>query len=136
MVLGLNQPVTVRGAENIPGGKEWPVHQPGTLTACVVNVGASTSHSPMGLHGLFRTDLLLQHKSTDPILHNAFNAFVSNFRMYPVVIGNGRLLTRDTVIAGYRIPKGVRLHCNRETLWPLVRKRTIPTERPTLVGES
>ncbi|PNF21414.1 hypothetical protein B7P43_G15326 [Cryptotermes secundus] len=31
-------------------------------------------------------------------------------RMYPVVIGNGRLLTRDTVIAGYQIPKGVRLH--------------------------
>lgn len=28
-------------------------------------------------------------------------------RMYPVVIGNGRTLTVDTVVAGYRIPKGV-----------------------------
>jgi cytochrome P450 len=37
---------------------------------------------------------------------------ISNFRMYPVVIGNGRLLTRDTVISGYHIPKGVRLCCN------------------------
>ncbi|KDR23725.1 probable cytochrome P450 301a1, mitochondrial isoform X2 [Zootermopsis nevadensis] len=28
-------------------------------------------------------------------------------RMYPVVIGNGRCMTRDTVVAGYQIPKGV-----------------------------
>ncbi|KAJ9592494.1 hypothetical protein L9F63_015910 [Diploptera punctata] len=27
-------------------------------------------------------------------------------RMYPVVIGNGRCMTRDTVIAGYQIPAG------------------------------
>jgi hypothetical protein len=26
-------------------------------------------------------------------------------------------------------------HTNKQTLWPLVRKRTIPTERPPLVGE-
>lgn len=31
------------------------------------------------------------------------------FRMYPVVIGNGRQLTKDTVICGYNIPKGVRI---------------------------
>ncbi|XP_067000510.2 probable cytochrome P450 49a1 [Anabrus simplex] len=30
-------------------------------------------------------------------------------RMYPVVIGNGRCMTRDTVIAGYRIPRGTQV---------------------------
>ncbi|KAG7204439.1 hypothetical protein KM043_004876 [Ampulex compressa] len=28
-------------------------------------------------------------------------------RMYPVVIGNGRSMTKDTIISGYRVPKGV-----------------------------
>lgn len=27
--------------------------------------------------------------------------------MYPVVIGNGRCMMKDTIIAGYQIPKGV-----------------------------
>ncbi|XP_028169240.1 probable cytochrome P450 49a1 [Ostrinia furnacalis] len=30
-------------------------------------------------------------------------------RMYPVVIGNGRQLTKDTVICGYNIPKGTQV---------------------------
>ena len=34
--------------------------------------------------------------------------FILCFRMYPVIIGNGRSLQADTVIGGYRIPKGVR----------------------------
>lgn len=29
------------------------------------------------------------------------------FRMYPVVIGNGRCTTSDCVIHGYQVPKGV-----------------------------
>lgn len=29
-------------------------------------------------------------------------------RMYPVIIGNGRNLQSDTVLAGYQVPKGVR----------------------------
>lgn len=29
--------------------------------------------------------------------------------MYPVVIGNGRCMTKDSVIAGYQIPKGVQI---------------------------
>lgn len=29
------------------------------------------------------------------------------FRMYPVVIGNGRQTTNDCIIGGYQIPKGV-----------------------------
>lgn len=28
--------------------------------------------------------------------------------MYPVVIGNGRTMTSDTIICGYYVPKGVR----------------------------
>jgi len=34
--------------------------------------------------------------------------FILCFRMYPVIIGNGRSLQADTDIGGYRIPKGVR----------------------------
>ncbi|XP_076231363.1 putative cytochrome P450 49a1 [Calliopsis andreniformis] len=30
-------------------------------------------------------------------------------RMYPVVIGNGRCMTKDTVISGYHVPKGVQV---------------------------
>ncbi|XP_026681996.1 probable cytochrome P450 49a1 [Diaphorina citri] len=30
-------------------------------------------------------------------------------RMYPVVLGNGRCMTKDTVIKGYNIPKGVQV---------------------------
>lgn len=36
---------------------------------------------------------------------NKLNYFC--FRMYPVVIGNGRCMTKDSVISGYQIPKGV-----------------------------
>lgn len=35
-------------------------------------------------------------------------AFVKEvFRMYSTVIGNGRTLQQDTIIQGYKIPKGV-----------------------------
>ncbi|XP_050442824.1 probable cytochrome P450 49a1 [Adelges cooleyi] len=30
-------------------------------------------------------------------------------RMYPVVLGNGRCMTKDTVVGGYKIPKGVQI---------------------------
>jgi cytochrome P450 family 49 subfamily A len=30
-------------------------------------------------------------------------------RMYPVVIGNGRSMTKETIISGYKIPKGVQV---------------------------
>ncbi|XP_025204934.1 probable cytochrome P450 49a1 isoform X1 [Melanaphis sacchari] len=30
-------------------------------------------------------------------------------RMYPVVIGNGRCMTKETIISGYKIPKGVQV---------------------------
>ncbi|KAK6626345.1 hypothetical protein RUM43_006656 [Polyplax serrata] len=33
----------------------------------------------------------------------------SLLRMYPVVIGNGRTMTKDTIICGYHVPKGVQV---------------------------
>jgi hypothetical protein len=29
----------------------------------------------------------------------------------------------------------IKMYTNKKTPWPVVRKRTIPTERPSLVGE-
>ncbi|KAK0183508.1 hypothetical protein PV327_001545 [Microctonus hyperodae] len=41
---------------------------------------------------------------------NIFNAFLYLYlRLYPVVIGNGRCMMKDTVIKGYHIPKGVQV---------------------------
>lgn len=34
-------------------------------------------------------------------------SIVSVFRMFPTVLWNGRHLSKDTVIHGYQIPKGV-----------------------------
>jgi len=42
------------------------------------------------------------------ITYNACKSFIC--RMYPVVIGNGRCMTKETVISGYKIPKGVSIH--------------------------
>ncbi|XP_044010379.1 probable cytochrome P450 49a1 [Aphidius gifuensis] len=45
-------------------------------------------------------------------------------RLYPVVIGNGRCMTKDTIINGYHVPKGVQVifqHCiisNKEKYFP------------------
>jgi hypothetical protein len=56
MALGLAQPLTEMSTESLPGGKGWPVckgwlHHHHLLADCLENVGTSTSHSPMGLHG-------------------------------------------------------------------------------------
>ncbi|PSN38977.1 putative cytochrome P450 301a1 [Blattella germanica] len=39
-------------------------------------------------------------------------------RMYPVVIGNGRCMTKDTIIAGYQIPKGHYVISNLDHYFP------------------
>jgi hypothetical protein len=43
---------------NLHGGKGWPARKADNITAisrkCLENVGASTSHNPMGLHGLLQ----------------------------------------------------------------------------------
>jgi hypothetical protein len=57
MTVGSTQPLTEMSTRNFPGGKERPARK-ADLTAiwadCVENVGALTSHNPMGLHGLLQ----------------------------------------------------------------------------------
>ncbi|PNF21559.1 putative cytochrome P450 301a1, mitochondrial [Cryptotermes secundus] len=53
-------------------------------------------------------DTPLTSRHLDQMLY--LRAFVKEvFRMYSTVIGNGRTLQSDTVISGYRIPKGVQV---------------------------
>jgi hypothetical protein len=56
MALGSTQPLTEMSARNIPGGEGRLALKAENLTAICEsivyrNVGVSTSHSPMGLHG-------------------------------------------------------------------------------------
>jgi hypothetical protein len=56
MAVGSTQPLTEMSTRNLSGGKGRPDRGADYLTAIfepiVENVGASTSHNPMGLHGL------------------------------------------------------------------------------------
>ncbi|XP_054259703.1 probable cytochrome P450 49a1 [Macrosteles quadrilineatus] len=74
---------------------------------------------------------LSQHPEKQEILHNEVSQVLTSgepltsqrldqmsylraviketLRMYPVVIGNGRCMTKDSVIAGYQIPKGTQI---------------------------
>jgi hypothetical protein len=58
MALGSTQPLTETSTRNLPEGKGRPARKAdnhGHLWAdCLENVGASTIHSPMGLHGLLQ----------------------------------------------------------------------------------
>jgi hypothetical protein len=55
MALGSTQPLTEMSTRNLPGGGAWGWQPHRHLWAdCLENVGASTSHNPMGLHGLLR----------------------------------------------------------------------------------
>jgi hypothetical protein len=59
MALGSTQPLTEMSTRIFLGGKGRPARGAGNLTAicepiCLENVGASTSHNPMGLHGLLQ----------------------------------------------------------------------------------
>jgi hypothetical protein len=53
MALGSTQPLTEVSTRDFCGGKEQPARKADNLTAtsadCLENVGASTSHNPMGL---------------------------------------------------------------------------------------
>jgi hypothetical protein len=56
MALGSTQPLTEMSTRNLPGGKGRPAREADNLTPnlwgdFLENVGASTSHNPMGLHG-------------------------------------------------------------------------------------
>jgi hypothetical protein len=62
MVLGFSQPLTETSTRNLPGGKGQPARKADNLTAMsrlFENVGAQTSHNPMGLHGLLQGQLYL-----------------------------------------------------------------------------
>jgi hypothetical protein len=64
MALGSTQPLTEMSTRNLPGGKGWPASKADNLTDirepdCLENVGASTSHNPMDLHGLLQGELHL-----------------------------------------------------------------------------
>jgi hypothetical protein len=62
MALGSTQPLTEMSTRKIPGGEGRPVRKAYNLTAICEpmsreNVEASTSHNPMGLHGLLQGQL-------------------------------------------------------------------------------
>jgi hypothetical protein len=58
MALGSTQPLTEMSTRNFPGSKRLPARNADKLrylcADCLENVGASTSHNPMGLHGLLQ----------------------------------------------------------------------------------
>jgi hypothetical protein len=54
MALGSAQPLTEMSTRNLPGGKGWPARKADLTADCLENVGASTSHNPIGLHGLLQ----------------------------------------------------------------------------------
>jgi hypothetical protein len=65
MALGLTQPLTEMSTRNLPGGKGQLVRE----AICLENVGSSTSHNPMGLHGLFLY-VLIKFSFTGKVLCN------------------------------------------------------------------
>jgi hypothetical protein len=66
MTLGSTQHLTEMSTRNLPGGKERPARKAGNVTAIVSrlsreNVEASTSHNPMGLHGVIQGEIYYQY---------------------------------------------------------------------------
>jgi hypothetical protein len=63
MALGSTQPLRETRTRNLPGGKGQPARKADLNSICEPiaqkNVGASTSHKPMGLHGLLQGELYL-----------------------------------------------------------------------------
>jgi hypothetical protein len=55
MAVGSTQPLTEMSTRYLPGGKGRPARNADNLTAdCPENVGTSTPHNRMGLHGLLK----------------------------------------------------------------------------------
>jgi hypothetical protein len=65
MALGSTQPVTNEYQESSRGIKSgwrvWLTVLPPSMSRMSENVGASTSHNPKGLHGLYRDKLTLPY---------------------------------------------------------------------------
>jgi hypothetical protein len=53
-IWGLLSLLTEMSTRSLPGGKERPARKADNLAARIDNVGASTSHSPVGLHILLQ----------------------------------------------------------------------------------
>jgi hypothetical protein len=58
MALESTQPVTEISTRHLPGGKGRPTRKADLTAICepivLENVGASTTHNPVGLHGLLQ----------------------------------------------------------------------------------
>jgi hypothetical protein len=64
MALESTEPLTEMNSRNLPGVKGRPARKTDNLTAiyepdCLGNVGASTSHNPVGFYGLLQGQLYL-----------------------------------------------------------------------------
>jgi hypothetical protein len=61
MNLGSTEPLTEMSTRKLPGGRERPARKTDVTAICEAivlrNVGASTSHNPMGLHCLLQGEL-------------------------------------------------------------------------------
>jgi hypothetical protein len=85
MALGSTQPLTEMSTRNIPGGEGRPARKAHNITAICVpiiykNVGASTSHSPMGLHGPLPRYPYLSLSLY--LIHNLAKVFYQNKNIY------------------------------------------------------
>jgi hypothetical protein len=74
MALGSTQPLREMSTRNLPGGEGRPARKADNLTAICEpivykNMGASTSHSPMGLHGPLQGYLYLYPLKSFRVLH-------------------------------------------------------------------
>jgi hypothetical protein len=58
--MGSTQPLRKMSTRNLPKGKEGPAH---LWADCLENVGASTSHKTMGLHGLLQDSFNIYERS-------------------------------------------------------------------------
>jgi hypothetical protein len=54
MALQSTQPLIEMSTRNLPWGKGRPERKADVTAVCLENVGAATSHNPMGLHGMSR----------------------------------------------------------------------------------
>jgi hypothetical protein len=85
MALGSTQPLTEMSIRNVSGGVKVgrcvrPTTSPPSVIDCLEDVGASTSHNPVGLHGL------LQGK----LFYGLFNDVVGSSEHIPL---NGRVMS-------------------------------------------
>jgi hypothetical protein len=82
MALASTQPLTEMSTRNLPGTEGLPTRKADNFNAIcepiVENVGASTSHYPMGLHGLL-TGITLP--SFLPVLNNSLRTCERNYEL-------------------------------------------------------